>query len=385
MQPNFEKAARGIIKELKESSLKNLSRPPKNIIICGTDLGADIDDECFLCICLLLHRWNVCKLLLVVTNREWKKERAKSAINIIKDMGDLKIPVAYGTEGSEDHKPLHTYVRREGNHNNKIPTGKSALYKALLELQEKGESCDVAVFSSFRDLSEVMQEHGDLVRQTVANFYFQGDWAKSMDNQQFQTLVPEMQSTNNQWYPQATHYAHYWLRQESIPTFTATRFSAGKAAVDKTAVVEAAKKDHKVAAYIYESWVSQEKKFFDQANEKDPKKRFRPRMDIEWYVKRHPRWTKAKGEALPGQFSDMLPYIDMTLYDVVAGLPCLLKDQSCFDKLFQPHQQKLRMGKREVLHHIIGRSPETPDVNGGLLSELMLQLLQKSFTETMGN
>jgi hypothetical protein len=81
---------------------------------------------------------------------------------------------------------------------------------------------------------------------------------------------------------------------------------------------------------------------------------------------------------------EMLLYIDMMLYDVVTGLPCLLKDHRCFDELFQPHLQTIRVGGRQVNHHIIGRAADRLDVHADLLAELILQLLQEAFAGTAG-
>ncbi|KAH5985623.1 hypothetical protein HBI83_259910, partial [Parastagonospora nodorum] len=79
----------------------------------------------------------------------------------------------------------------------------------------------------------------------------------------------------------ATLRVHKWLRQEGIPTFTTTRNSANQAAVSPATFEEAASQEHPVASYIYNAWRCQEEKFFDQASEKDPGKRFTKDRDLQ--------------------------------------------------------------------------------------------------------
>jgi hypothetical protein len=371
-----QEAAKAIIDELKNSSSKEQSRP-QGTIIYGTDPGADIDDESLLCISSLLHKWNVSNILLVVTNRETNKQRAKSTKRILKGMGASKIPVA---SGIDTHTKIHhSYGGNLNEPDDAIPLGETAVVDCLGRLKEEKKRCKIVVVSSFLDLSELLEKHADLVRETVSAFYFQGGWKKRF--WRLRTLKPDMTITNNGWDRKATLRVHKWLRQESIPTFTTTRNSANKAAVSPAAFNKAVSQRHPVAEYIYNAWSCQEKRFFDQASEKDPQKRFRPRMGLQWYVNRNPRWLKGKGNRLPESFQEMCPYIDMTLYDVVAGLPCLLKDHSCFNKLFEPHSQTLQVGWRRVHHHIIGRSAKNADIDADLLSELILQLLQGAFHE----
>jgi inosine-uridine nucleoside N-ribohydrolase len=375
IQSNQE-VAKAIIDKLKDDSSGTRSRP-QGTIIYGTDPGADIDDEALLCIASLLHKCNVSNVLLVVTNRENKTQRARSAKRIMKDMGASQIQIASGIDTGTDTRLYHTYGGNSSESDEVIPLGEPAVVDCLERLRKEKKRCKIVVVSSFSDLLKLLEKHADLVRETVSAFFFQGGWKKG--SWRVKTLKPDMTITNNGWDPEATLRVHKWLRHERIPTFTTTRNSANQAAVSSVAFNKAVSQEHPVAKYIYNAWSSQEKKFFDQAYEEDPKKRFREHMDRQWYVNRHPRWLKEKGSLLPESFEEMRPYIDMTLYDVVAGLPCLLNDHSCFNKLFQPHTRTRRVGWRLSRHYIIGRSAKHTDVDADLLSELISQLLQQAF------
>jgi hypothetical protein len=124
-----------------------------------------------------------------------------------------------------------------------------------------------------------LANHANLVRETVSAFYFQGGWGEDPDDRQLGTLIPDMEITNNQWDRTATLHVHEWLRQEKIPIFTATRYAANKAGV-KPAAFEEACQGHLVAQYIYNAFLQQERRGFNQAAEHDPEKRFLPRMDL---------------------------------------------------------------------------------------------------------
>ncbi|KAH8707564.1 hypothetical protein GQ44DRAFT_777396 [Phaeosphaeriaceae sp. PMI808] len=200
----------------------------------------------------MLLNWDVSNVLLVSTNRKYD----------------------YGTDGP-DSVMLH---------------GDTAMFKVLKRLKRKGERCNIVVLLSFHDLSQLIEKHADLVRETVSAFYFQGAWEEYPCCPQLRTLVPDMTITNNMLDPEATLHVHDWLRRESIPTFTATRHSASKATVNLAALAKLARRGYLGAGYICRAWNGQEIRLFDQAAEKDPQKRCRPRMDLQWYVDRYPRW-----------------------------------------------------------------------------------------------
>jgi hypothetical protein len=113
---------------------------------------------------------------------------------------------------------------------------------------------------------------------------------------------------------------------------------------------------------------------------RENKKRFKEDRDLVWLVKGVPRWCEDKGDALPKSFPELLPYLDMVLFDLIAGLINPLRNYDFFPKLFQLHQQTIRVGEVDVHHYIVGKSAEEPNVNPGLLSAFMGQLLHQVFT-----
>jgi hypothetical protein len=384
--PSDHEAAKTIIHSLRNGSSEDRSQPEDTLIL-GTDPAADIDDECSFIVGQELDKLGVSNLLLIVSNRDYKQRGAKSIKNILKDMGASKIPVACGTNDLKmaELKLEHYYKVDTDEPDKNIPNGEMATVRALEGLKKKGRRCRIVVISSFRDLSLLLKNHEKLVRETVSAVYFQAHWYKDPDNQQLKPLIPDKNITNYNWDIDSAVHVLEWFRQENIPTFTATRDAAIKAAVPSRTLKDAVAKGHPVAEFIYRRWIDFEKKCFAQASEKDPKKRFHPLKDLRWYVGRHLRWAKAKGTiVLPKSFDEIEEYLDLVLYDAVAVLACMLKDSACFNKLFQPHQQTLRAKGKDVHHYIIGRSIEEPDINAELLSELMSQLIQKAFTGTSG-
>jgi hypothetical protein len=374
LAPSFLEEAKSIIEDLKDKSLKD--RPQReNTIIYGTDIDTDIDDKSLLCAYIALHKWGVIDLKLVVTNRELDKQRAKIAKSTLKNLGASNIIVAYGTDGAGRDQPFHSHEPDDT-----ILKGETAVFEVLTSLKEKGEHCNIVVVSSHHDLYLLIKKHPDLVRDTVSSISFQGAWREDTDSQQLRTLDPDMEITNNRWYPVATSGVHEWLRTETITTFTATRESARKATVHPSCMKQRAAEGNQVAQEMHDEWLQKGELYYDGAKQEDPKKRFEKEKDLRWLMKGVPRWREANGNALPESFEELLPYLDMLLYDLIAGLINPLRHYDFFPKLFQLHQQTLRVGKVDVHHYIAGKSAEEPNVNPGLLSAFMGQLLNEAFT-----
>jgi inosine-uridine nucleoside N-ribohydrolase len=362
------------INQLKNKCSKDRPRR-ENTIIYGTDIDTDIDDKSLLCAYIPLHRWEVIDLKLVVTNRESEKQRAKIAKSTLKKLGASNIPVAYGTDGAGKDRPFHSHELDDT-----IPEGEAAVVEVLTSLREKGEHCNILVVSSFRDLSLLIKKHPDLIRATVSSFSFQSGWRKDPDSEDLKTLDPDMKITNNGWDEEATPHVLGWCSQESITTFTATREAARKATVHPSHVQQHAAQGHKVAQEMYNEWHEKGEQYYDDAKQEDPEERFQEDKDLGWLIKAVPRWRQAKEDELPESFTELLPYLDMVLYDLIAGLINPLRNYDFFPKLFQPHQRTTRVGEVDVNHYIVGKSAEEPNVNPGLLSAFMGQLLSEAFT-----
>ena len=300
----------------------------------------------------------------------------------MKDVGASGIKVACGTD-DDNEKPCHTYESSTDKPDDSIKDGNKAIVKVLKGLEKKKKRCRIVVLSSFCDLALLIKKHEGLVRATVSAFFFQAHWGKDPDSQDLRPLRVDEKISNYKWDLTSAEDVLGWLRHETIPTFTATRDAAVKCAVSSKTLKDAAEKGHPVAKHLYDAWIQQEHKFFDQASKEDPTERFRPHMDLVWYVGRHQRWAKKNKDALPESFDDMKQFLDLVLYDAIAVLACMLKDCACFDQLFQPLQQALKVNGKYVTHHIIGADSENPNINAGLLSEFLSQLIKEVFADLL--
>jgi hypothetical protein len=172
IQSNQE-VAKAIINKLKDDSSGTRSRP-QGTIIYGTDPGADIDNKALLCIASLLHKCNVSNVLLIITNRENKTQRARSAKRIIKDMGASQIQIASSIDTGTDTRLYHTYGGNSSESDEVIPLGEPAVVDYLERLRKEKKRCKIVVVSSFSDLLKLLEKHADLIRETVSAFFFQG-------------------------------------------------------------------------------------------------------------------------------------------------------------------------------------------------------------------
>jgi hypothetical protein len=114
-------------------------------------------------------------------------------------------------------------------------------------------------------------------------------------------------------------------------------------------------------------------------------------LDIHWYMEKHKRLSEvfSRGSAVPTKFKPIQQYLDMTLYDPVAGLICasLRYDLS---EVYQPHRRQILVEEKAVDHFIIGRPADKamekmPDVNPELLRDVMVLLIREALVETMPN
>jgi hypothetical protein len=330
-----------------------------------------------------LHKIKVVEVVLVIANVQPAELRAKAAKFIFEKMGAPDVPVAVGSDSTDKAIKLHDYEFKGIDEiQGTILYRKTTIVEKLEALEIKKEQCNIIVITSLRDLSELIKQHKSLVKTTISKFFFQGAW--KTDHEQVETLIPDIQATNNKYNHNTTTYIYNWLRRGNISTYTTTRFSAVKATIDSQVFREAADRGHIAAQYIYKAFGEQERKFYEDAI-KPPGERHMLHIDLGWFTNRHSYWRKAHGDILPETLEDIQPFFRMILYDIVAGLICPLLEYDFVKYVYQPYQGGIWIGEKEVYHYIIGRpadGPEKtiPDVNPELLSNIITQLLQEAFS-----
>jgi hypothetical protein len=95
-------------------------------------------------------------------------------------------------------------------------------------------------------------------------------------------------------------------------------------------------------------------------------------MDFRWYCARHLRWFEGRGNALLETFEEIEQYLNITLYDVIAGLFYPLRNLSLFNYIFQPYQHTVQVGESNVYHYLVGISSEDPNIDPDLLLKVIL-------------
>jgi hypothetical protein len=232
-----------IARSIVEKSLNRTSsdpHQPEKYLILGTDIEEDIDDAVLRSIYGYLHKKKVIEVLLVVVNLEPRKRRMIKAESIFKNMGAPEIPVACGTAGTGMKRSFNCYEHGMEELDGTVMNGRTATVEVLMGLLKLNQRCNILVISSLRDLDDLTSEHGDLVRETFSSFFFQGKWETSSVTQQLRTLFPDDMAQNYSYDFEAATRVHQWLRNENIPTYTATRHSAIRAAINPHIVREAA-------------------------------------------------------------------------------------------------------------------------------------------------
>jgi hypothetical protein len=151
-----------------------------------------------------------------------------------------------------------------------VMDGRTATVEVLMGLRKFKERWNILVISSLRDLDDLTSEQGDLVRETVSSFSFQGKWETGSNTQQLRTIFPDEMAQNYSYDFEAANRVHQWLRNENIPTYTATHHSAIRAAINPQIVKEAAEQGHQVAKLTFKAWVRQEILYYCTMMRKKP-------------------------------------------------------------------------------------------------------------------
>ncbi|KAF2653142.1 hypothetical protein K491DRAFT_751959 [Lophiostoma macrostomum CBS 122681] len=354
-------SAEEIVRRL-ENPGSSSPRPERKKIIIFTDIGRHIDDATLLVLITYLHKIQVVEVLLIVANVTPTERRAKAAKFICENMGVPDVRVATGSNGTDRSIELHSHEFSGVESIQGTIEERHKIIEILEALRKKEEQCAMI-----------------------------GAWAEHQEDPNI--LQPSAKAQNNSYDNEATNRVYSWLSQNRITTYTATRVPAIQAAVPAEVLKQPAARGHPVAKYIAEAFEKQEYRVYTQSAEPDPHDRYMEHMDLKWYAERATRYVEAFPNKEPESFEEIRPYLDMTLYDPVAGLICALSGHPFFNQVFQPHGKQISLGPQEktkVVHYIIGRSgdkannvEDVPDVNPKLLRDVMELLIRKALEQTM--
>lgn len=361
---------------------KETGQPPRPIVVI-TDTGLDYDDLAALAVLAEFHRLGLVELRAVVANLMPAEKRARLARTALDSLYVRDVPVACGTHGSpEGHKVLkHEFSCCEFAVSADVPlhNGQDLLRKVYQNARENGEKLHLLCLSSLQDIHEFATSHPRLVAEWTAEVYMQGGNHISEEGK----LEPDIKAANNRFNWEASKSWHSFIQANALPSHTYTKVAAFAAPLTSDVFVELEATGHPLGAYLRRVQVEQDVAFYKVACKSDPRNRFGPFRDQQWFLDNKTNWHlrshASEGDALPSG-KEVVPYLTkIVLYDVHAALGVAGEDVVAELNVFKSRDRKVGLPSElegevfEVHHWITGDefSTAVPETISLVMSSLL--------------
>jgi len=324
---------------------------PRKIVVI-TDLAKDYDDLAALIILKELHRLEFIRLVGVIANLYQASNRASFARGALNLLGLNDIPVACGTDGTEDYKQklkAAFYGDPEITGEPDFADGKDLLDKIFSDAEREQEKVHLLCLSSLEDIVEYTNENEDRVAKTLASVHMQG--GNFVEDGK---LLPDSKAANNYFNFEAATRWHKFLQDRNIRSYTYTKIAAFAVPLTTKLFKDMEASGRKLGAYLRATQVEQDKAFYTAAC--DPKTRFAAHLDQTWFLKNRTTWYKyhTTDEPPPG-IDEIKPYLKvLVVYDALAALGSAGDDVVKELDVFIPVSREL--GNAESRHYIVGQS-----------------------------
>ncbi|KAN0069411.1 hypothetical protein V8E54_012426 [Elaphomyces granulatus] len=349
---NLSQEEQAIYEILSEVKRERKVAPRKIVVI--TDLAKDYDDLAALIVLKELHRLEFIQLVGVIANLYQASNRATFARGALNLLGLNDIPVACGTDGTEDYKQkLKAAFYGDPAITGKpdFADGKYLLDKIFSDAEREQEKIHLLCLSSLEDIFEYTNENKDRVAKTLASVHMQGGNFVNDGR-----LFPDSKAANNYFNFEAAIRWHEFLQDRNIRSYTYTKIAAFAVPLTTKLFKDMEASGHKIGAYLRETQVKQDQAFYETACEPDPKNRFAAHLDQTWFLKNRTTWYKyhTADEPPPG-INEIKPYLKVVVvYDALAALGSGGDDVIKALDVFIPVSREL--GSAESRHYIVGQS-----------------------------
>ena len=304
---------------VRRSAVCNL-RDDVPLVMVITDIGKDIDDAMALSIlCYADAVEKRIQILSVVANLKSAELRANRVKGFLDSMGCPEVDVGTGTVGSsEDH------FEREYEYDNVMRSdinffqGGLSLMKSVLErLRVSNRKARVVCISSLRDISELCEEDPQLVKSTIESFHIQGGVRVAPNGA---GIVPSVDASNNRFDMEAATSFYSFVYNQSIKCTVCTKQAAFASKLPADLVSNLLSINGKVSMYMYRQISEQMMIFYRQSCGPEP---YAPYMDKEWWVRNITVWYDENPGMPAPEDEDILNYVRIPPYDVVAALSAM--------------------------------------------------------------
>ena len=290
-----------------------------------TDLAKDYDDLTAMVLLKELHRLGVIKLEGFVANLEPARKRAQFGRGALDLLGLPHVPIAIGTEASAEPEKVASYPYEFDCSfmapEEKVTQAGTELLKGLCTKHvETGNKLTFLLISCFKDIDDFSQgETGELLKAAASKFILQGGYSMSSEGK----LIPDIAAANNRLNMPAAARFHRFIQENHIPSTVYTKAAAFATPLKPQLFTDLAETRNPVGEHLKRVHIYTDLQFYESACRPDPKDRFVPFMDQEWYLRHKTSWFEEPhepGTPYPGA-EEVTPYLTKVIvYDALAAL-----------------------------------------------------------------
>ncbi|KAF4630716.1 hypothetical protein G7Y89_g7424 [Cudoniella acicularis] len=356
------------------------TKPPRVVVI--TDLAKDYDDLAAMVVLKELHRVGCVKLMGFIANLMPAMDRARFGRGALDELDLQLIPIARGTSGFPEsgfkkHKILDyefdcDFMADQDDPRLVTQKGEDLLLRLCQDAIRSGDKLTLLLISSLEDIFTFSLKYPNELRAAVSNIILQGGYTISEGK-----LEPDESANNNRYDFEAAQKFHTFMQESKIPTTVYTKVAAFATPLTSQLFGEMAETKHPLGKHLRHVQTFQNLAFYRSASSKDPKERFAPFMDQEWFLRNRSSWFNVHHE--PGtpypKDEELIPYLTkVVIYDALAALGAAGSDAL--------HDLNvLRIDDQEAsIHKIVGKAgpPSDPGINPEQMALVLSALLKGS-------
>jgi inosine-uridine nucleoside N-ribohydrolase len=294
-----------------------------NIVVIS-DIQKDVDDLVAWTMLAEMHRLGVIALKGFVANFVHAEKRTRAGRGALDLMNLQDIPIAQGTEGTDNEKELKRKIASYEFENCPFPVdktmtysnGSKLLHNIFAQAAEDGNKLTVLAISSHRDLWRFMQSEETLVQKVMTKLVSQGGfWELENDNVQ-----PRIDAANLKFDMKAAEGVFKFCVDNKIPMRAFTKDATFATNISDEFCKNLHDDGSMIGRYIRYAQVAMDLDFYESS--RNPETRFSRKMNQEWYLANKTTWfdTHSRNEPYP-DMEAVKPYLNkLTAYDCLAAV-----------------------------------------------------------------
>jgi hypothetical protein len=181
---------------------------------------------------------------------------------------------------------------------------------------------------------------------------------------------PNLKAANNGFDTQAAIEFHEYIDNYHIPSVVFTRAPAMCAKMDSQLFRDLKATGHPLGQHLEEAQKLQDASFYKRACNPDPKKRFLPQLDQQWFLNGKTNWyeknprdpkygSRPKTPPAMEDAEDIIPYVQLVFYDVLAAIGAGGDDLLQALQVLDPAELFANQGSH--IHKVVGREEANHD------------------------